>query len=663
MAKPWEEYSSPSQDEFSEAPWRQFLNQFSNVEDPPGSMSQEQFQAEIQRGLMEKASRERGEEVRNMPLRQRALLSAGRETDKLLAGAANIGDFLADVVGDPNAMNRTIERSREQAGKDEASTELLDNLGAGQLGSMLPYIATGSLAGPAARSIVNTAAQGANRAASAAGTTSRSVARRGSDTLAAQPGLPGVVGQRINQEIMDPLARWSVARSGRLPQYSPYRHGAMADVLGGAGLGVVEGAVHYDNSAIDGGIAGLMGGITGQALRPLLTKAPNYNTANQQEVIDWAESKGMQFLPGLRRGSIRDQKFEQGLRNDGDWADVVGRYDRNNQAIMNKVALEAAGFNGDIANDVTASAMRQHLDTLKDQYQSIESKSVGRFDRSEIMDLNQHAQKFKNLKSKEGQEAFNTAQDLNKKFRDMYSVVRDKNGRFQQATFDGSQYQGLRRELKQKIEAAHNNNKPELVQALQPYIKALDSAMDRGVKTHGGEATAAQWRDINERYAMTQLLMENGMNTLGRFDGEKMRSFFQSNDMQRILLGEGGRVKELHKLAQLNQMMKDAQRSDILGTNLNPLRNTGKQSYIQRLLNMGPSKMMPILPETMLKLYEKGYPGQTGLLNMNQRGIWSPQLYSRAISQGTQFHPGVIETGSNIFDNIMGIFPSSVEQQ
>lgn len=659
MAKPWEEFT-PQQDEFSDAPWRQFLNKF--PEPRSNGLSEEEFQAEIQRGLRQKVSRDRVTEARNMGLGQRTLLSAGRETDKLLAGSANIGDFLADVVGDPNAMGRTVARSQEQASKDELTQELLDNLGAGQLGAMLPYIATGSLAGPAARNAVNAVSQGANRAVTAAGTTSRSLARKATDTLAARPGAPGVVGQRLNQEIMDPLAKWSVARSNRLPQYSPYRQGAMADVFGGAGLGVVEGAVHYDNSAVDGGIAGLMGGITGQALRPILTKAPNYNTTNQQEVIDWAESKGMQFLPGLRKGAIRDQKFEQGLRNDGDWADLVGRYDRNNQSIMNKVALEAAGFNGEIANDITAPAMRQHLDSLKEQYQSIESRSVGRFDRSEITALNEHAQKFKYLKSKEGQEAFGVAQDLNKKFRDMYSVVRDEKGRFQQATFDGSQYQGLRRELKQKIEAAHNNNKPEIVQALQPYMTALDSAMDRGVRTNGGDATASQWRDLNERYAMTHLLMDNGLNTLGRFDGDKMRSFFQSNDMQRILLGEGGRVKELHKLAQLNQMMKDSQKSDILGTNLNPLRNSGKQSYVQRLLNFGPTKMMPILPETMLKLYEKGIPGQTGLLNMNNKGIWSPQLYSRAMSQGTQFHPGLIETGSNVFDNIMGLFPSSVEE-
>lgn len=663
MANPWNDFKSENYKEYVVDPWMEFKQgeKGKNVRGKGArtSIHKAQMNLRHQEMLQGEAIVNRAKEAKDMGFKDKLLISAGRETDKLIAGAGDIKDFLVDVTGNipnklfgfPEAMENTISRGKHQASQDEVYQQMEDNNGAaGAIGSMLPYLVSGTFGGPAAANLATKAGTNINKATVATGRAARGATRKGVERVAEMPGIAGKIGQKAIDEIMDPLARHAMRKGNQLKELSPYRTGALPDIVGSGGLGMAEGALHYDNNIAEGGLAGLAGGVTGQLLRPLLTKAPNFRTTNEKEVIGWGQDQGMQFLPGLKTGSKKNQMFEHGLRSDKQWTDMVNQMDMNNQAIANKVALKAAGFSNEVVDDVTPQIMRGHLDDLSAQYKNLENSSVGRFEPDDFTNLHAGAAKLRGLKSTEGRQAAIAAEEILERLKSMSKVSRGSDGKFIKATFDGANYQGVRRELKSKIDAAYKRNEPAMVNALEPMLKSIDNAMDRGLKDFGGDAASFQWKDLNEQFAMTHLMMEEGMTLNGKFDAGKMANYFRSNDMSRVLTGEGGRVKTLHKLAQLDELSRGQQGSDMTGTGIRVAGSDAPQSAMRTMMDLGPYKVFGAANKAYFNMYKRGLPGQTGLLNMNQKGIWSPQLYSRALSQGTQWHPSVVESMMNGYD-------------
>lgn len=589
----------------------------------------------------------RDQNVRDMSFGEQAMVAAGRESDKLLAGAANIYDFAADTLGSDDAVKRTADRATEQRGKDEMYQSFDDeaNMIAKLGGASLPYLLTGVSGGPAMNKLGQGVVNKVKGALSGTGSKITSSAGNLGNKLAAKPGLVGEFGKKLKLEHTDPMVR-NAMRKGRQPNTpDPYRTGRLGDIVGGAALGAAEGTLHHDNTLEGGLFEGVAGGLGGVLSKPFVNKTPNYYNDHQKELIEWGKDQGMKFLPGAEKGSRRQQIFEAGLRGDRSWTDRINRFDRDNQTVANKVALEQMGLDLPDATVASPEVLRGHLKDLKAQYQDLESKSIGRFAPGELSELTKTVGALK----RDSKGAYNARTDkiaakFLKKFKSLQTPSRGEDGKMLKESFNGKQYQKLRIELKNDIDSAYKAGDVNTRSALKPFMDALDGAMETGVREFGGEVDAKLWKELNEKYALTHLVMEKGMTPLGQFDPKKLGNHFATSDAKRYLTETGGKVVPLQRLSKLDTLTKrDTQGSGLTSDNLNMTGNPTKLSLFDRVLQTPASGMVPFLPDLYMKAYVKGWPSKTGLLNFDDKGLKRAGLYTGALAQGSQTHNKLLD--------------------
>ena len=598
---------------------------------------------------------ERLGEIRDMPALDRAALAAGRETDKLMAGAGDIYDFIQDVTtggsektgiraldifnsildkGTP--LERTAKRSADQREKDIIFKEAGENLGGASIAAMLPYMATGYGAGPAstklAESVVGGIAKGIDKTQRAG----RGLLTRGIEKGASTPGPFQPLASKMKSEWTDPMRQRAIRKSKTPKNIVPWREGLVKDVLGGAGLGALEGGLHYDNNIVEGSLAGAGGTTAGRFVRPFVNKRPSSYGEADRQIIDEAQQMGMQFFPGGRTGHRGDQAFEAGLRSSKTWGEPLAVVDRNNAKVMNRTAYEAMGVPAGKVDQMTQKNMLEHVNSLKSEYDTVVKGSVGRFSPESINRIRAGSKSFTNDFSEAGVKAKDVVDARLKDIQSRIHNTRDAiTGQYRPATFRGEDYQSMSQSIKSELDGLYKNNDMVAHGALKKVQRELDDAMDNGVN-YGGKVSSTEWKDLNERYAMSRLLMENGMDITGKFDAELFGKYLMSKDAYRTLTGQGGRIKPLQKLARANYLSKQEAGSDMTGTGFG---DSGKVSHMQGFLTNKVGNMLPLKDQIYLSLYKRGWPGEKGLLGMSDKGFWNPVLLGRAQAQAQQQHP------------------------
>jgi hypothetical protein len=633
---------------------------------------QERYRQNLE-ALNEQAAFERDAEAQEMGTWEKGMILAGRETDKLLSGAAEIKDMVRLAAGSDEALDDIIAREQEQKEKDELSAQLEANSGMGGLFKMLPYLATGYGIGPIAQKTAAGTVRAATEAAANTAVKGKGLLTTGVDALANTGGRTGQLGQKMQREWTHPLAQNAARKSQQINYVNPYREGALSRVLGDAGLGMGESTLHYDQDPIDGLIASAAGRLGGELAGPALRRSPDFYDPADRSIVDWGKSKGMRFLPGQDTGNRGQQMFEAGLRSDAEWTDTIKGFDRTNEAINNRVAYESMGIPTDrgVAR-LTPSDLGEHMNGLKQQYQALEAGTVGRLDAPVMRNLDLH---MKRLSEAKGPGAIKIAKSAAAALEEIKrlstrEVKRGPRGRFVKRTFNGEQYQTIRRDLKDAMDKAYASGDSAKARALKPFLKELDAGMEKGIKDFGGDASAGQWKDLNERYAMTKLVIEHGSTPTGKVDLGRLTNHFQTSDPERLLLESGGRVTDLHRLAKLDYLLKSHAGSALSGTGMTNFKNnSSKQSATQRLLGSPAGNMVPIVPDSLMRLYARGYPSKTGLLNMGSSAspsiggrFWEhPGLYTRALAQSSQIHPEVLRGGANAVSSIWDYANESME--
>lgn len=601
---------------------------------------------------------ERDKEAQEMGTFEKGMILAGKEVDKLGAGMANIGDFLGDVAG-MDTTDRFLARQQEQAQNDELTQQLENQAGAAQLFKAMPYLATGYGVGPMTQKVAQGAINRAGQAAVATGQAGKGLLTRGVNRLAQTPGPTGQMGRRMQREWTQPLAERAAIKAKQVQYTNPYREGAASRVLGDTLLGGAESGIHYDQSIPEGMIASMAGRTGGELIGPSMRRSPDFYAPEERRIMDWGEKQGMRFLPGQRTGNRGQQMFEAGLRTDQAWTDTVRGYDRANEVIQNRIAYKAMGVPEGNIDRMTPDKLQEHMDSLSKQYQELEAGTTGRLDAPIMRSLDNHVKQLELVKGVDGEKAAKAAQDALEELQRISTreIKRDRRGRMISRNFDGKEYQSFRRRLKDQIDGAFTKGDNAKGRALQPLLEALDTGMEKGLKDAGGDATVGAWKDLNERYAMTKLVIDHGSTTTGNVDLTRLKNHFKSTDPQRLLLESGGRVADLFRLVKLNDVMKGQAGSALSGTNMNSFKvNPGKQSMRQRFLSTPMAGMVPVIPDMMMRGYARGYPSVTGLANMgsgpnallggNLGAFWDqPGLYTRALAQGTQVHPKAIKGG------------------
>ena len=582
-------------------------------------------------------------EARKMGPWDKAMLTAGREVNKLAAGTNELGYNLAGLTGlaDENAMNAKVnDIAAQQNANDEIYQEFKDAGPGfpGVVGSSLPYVVSNSLLGPlvskSAGAIFNKLTDIPTTAVKEGkGVISSFVSRmadRGSN-----------VAKGIQHEITGPWARNAMRASKQVPYIDPFREGQVGRVLGGTVQGAVESGLHYDQDAAQGAMTSGLSMLGIEALRPALINHPSMWRKSEEDLVEWFKDKGGKPLPGLATGSKKYQTFESKLRNESSLKDNILKRDQLNAEVLNDVAYDAMGIDSKRVGLLTPRKLSDHIKDLGKQYDALESGTVSKFTRADITNLDDHVTNIAKNTDIESKKTTKLVTNYVNLIKEALPLRNKLTGRIQSPIMTGSTYKELRSRIKADITDAFNSNDTQKANALKPILQTLDDAVERGVKDAGGEATVAQWKDLNERMAMSKLVMHKGMTPIGGFDVDKLTNHLMSNDPERLLMESGGRINELYKAVKVNYMMNKQARADLGSLGKKHFFNASDPSLIMQFLQSPMQNVLPRIPTMAVDMYAKGYPSVTGLLNMSGRGLGNPNLYARALSQGNQPWPSM----------------------
>lgn len=606
--------------------------------------------------------------VKAAPWYDKMAVGAGRELDSLASGVNNLGYGVAGTIADiwhqehpslvggdvaTNMFDRMMEEDRTHAIKNEVMSQFDANKGAGgNIGAMLPYLISGRGAGPLINKAAETLAGGLLEGPVAVAGSARGAITKLVDRMAASNKTPiKNIGGQIKDEITDPLANWSSAMKLRPTIKNPYTEGMVGDVLGGTTLGGLESAIHPDQDWWEGALSSGAGSLAGVMAKPFVANMPDFRAGNETEkdLLDWGWRQGMRFLPGMETGSKRLQKFEHAMRSDSQLGDSLALHDNSNAIVNNRIAANAMGMKGaDQLNglSLTPKELTAHFDDIGKQYDMLEAGTVAHFRPQDINNIRGLATKTiadKTIDASIGK--------LVKGYADkIMAMAPSRNpltGKIMPSVLGGDNYKEIRRNLRSDINDAYAKSDTRKAEALAPLLQHVDDAVERGVGAKGGTATVAEWKDLNERYAMTSLIIEHGMTPTGQFAPERILNHLMGSDTKRLLTDQGGRIKDLQQAAKIAYMDKVQEGSDLSGMGVRNISNAGNPNLVEKLLMTGHAGWVPALPRMALAAYTKlGYPAKTGLLNMSGKGYGNPSLYTRALQQAVQPYPEAIDYGA-----------------
>ena len=586
----------------------------------------------------------------------RAMIKAGREVDKLRAGINQLGySALAGIVpkGRPDLLAQVNELksgvAQDQAEKDIAYRELgAQESWPAAIGGALPYLLSG-LAVPAVGSAAKVGLNAAIRTPSVVANVGKSALTDIVNTGASSSNTAiKNIASKAQRELTGPWSKQAAFNANKVKILDPYNHNTLESLLGSLGVGSAEGAAQYDKTAQSGAVNSLTGGVLGNVIKPSLTRMPNYraNNPNETAVIDWATQNGFKLTkPGMINGSRRYQKFEHGMRNDSTFADPLHMVDQANSAVSNRIASESMGLPAKAAarTQFTPKELSDHMETLGKEYDALEQGTVAHFTPGDKVDLLNHLKTLRKDTTAQGKAIVSDVADYYKQigFGNKARPLTQAGPAVNPVIKQGSEYKELRRRLLADINDSYANGNTYRASALKPVLAKVDSAVANGIMNKGGTATLSQWKDLNERYAMTQLVLNHGLTPLGTFDPYKLLNHFEQNDVGRMVLGTaaGKRVDNLHKLAKLEYMTKHQMGSDMSGMGVKNIFNKSNPGIMEKLLSShwaGSVNSVVPFGTLGLKAYLSGYPVSTGLLNLSGKGLGDAALPVRALSQSTE---------------------------
>lgn len=598
----------------------------------------EQALTEANRG---RAAQMRGVQAANMGMLQKLPIAMGRETDKLIAGTSNLGDAIAYMFGDEKALDRTSARRREQENRDLLFREFSERNPYSTIGGAVPpYMITGTVGGPAASKLAGKAIEQTGKLGSATkGAFSETIENL--TKLAQSNRHTKKLGDRMQKEWVDPMTHSRVSKAARPELHiDPYRRNFVRDTLGYGGLGAVEGGMHYDMNPIEGAIASMTGGLSGQLIKPKVSRSPVLLHESPKELVYKGEEMGVRFLPGLKTGDEFMQRQEAAMTRDKRFSVPMQQLRDSNERALTKYALKSIGLKDkdQEIRSLTPSFLKKHLDDLKSQYQKLEADSIGRYEGNELATLQQNINNLNTGSAKEKA----AHREASAKFQKLINSM--DNG-----SFKGTDYQTLRQEMKKISDSSWQDN-AVTADIMGKMIKSLDKAMERGVAESGGTASATAWKDLNEKYAMTSLLIEDGLDIQGKIDFQKLQNHMMSKDPKRTLLGEGNRITKLQDATKVNHLIKH-QAPDPIGSD-HIHHDPQSRTVFGTLVAPMAEKMTSPINQLWFSMYRHGYPSRTGWLNMSGKDLGDISQYTRAGAQASQVHNDALKLGKDTKDKI-----------
>lgn len=644
-------------------------NQTGGYSPYPG-MSPEQYAAQMA-GHQERKKKTASEiydemkkKVQDMSLVEKLGQAAKNEVSQLWGGLQDVGDIGQGMVGNlignedmwDEAVARMRDRESEQAALEEGRKPFEEVVpwyvrGAG---ASLPYIADSALLGPR---FVRGASKGLDVITDALRSGATKVGEGGKSLIqmvAELPGVAGKPGQYLQREVVQPIASEVARFKKQVPIVNPWLKGVPSSILGNTALGALESGLNYNQDMEEGALASALGTISGEALKPMFHRMPSFYNEAEQKLVDWAKQQGYRLLPGAETGHRGMQMFEGQLRNSETWTDVVNQIDRGNEYITNRLVFDQLGFPKEGVKNLTQispDVLKTHMGNLSKEYEDMLAKTQVRIEPSDLDSLKFNISAL-DPEIKADKKVIDTVgtyiNSIDKLRADQLPIRDPLTGKMKKGTADPRAFQQLRTSIKSALNQAYDQKNTLLASNLEPLLKTLDLGVERGARDFGGEVAASQWKDLNERWALSNLVMEEGMKPSGMVDMDKLGKHFMSDDPKRYLMETAGpRMTELQKAAKFADMTKNQASGGLFNESGQFLKNPQSKSAFQRFVGTTPAAWVPGLRSAYMEAYSRGYPSQYGLLGFTGKGLANLPLYTRSYQQATQMYPQIVENTYN----------------
>lgn len=333
-------------------------------------------------------------------------------------------------------------------------------------------------------------------------------------------------------------------------------------VARGTATGGAEGSAEYDNTAGMGALSGGMGGAMGM-ISPLkvLDKVPVEGGKGHQAMIKELHREGFQITPGVRTGNRVLQTEEAGMRNSDELNQTVyNKIDEPNLARLTNMVGEAIGLETKGDPMFTQKALSDHMGNLSSQYKKLEASTTGKFSPGATSRMSKIVRDTGPGTKASPKNRSIDAKQNHAKIKDIFAGMKEVVN--PDGSFKGADYQKMSQKIKGQIDKAYKEGNTELQGHLQTIKKELDSALESGMD----KGSLKEWKDLNERFAMTNMVMENGIKASGKINPAGMTSKMMSKpEAKRTLTGNGGRVKKLQDVVRYSTFLDDVEGGSLTG--------------------------------------------------------------------------------------------------
>lgn len=603
--------------------------------------------------------------AKDTPASVAGLVSVGSELNALGTGISDIIDqylpgHVADVlnyrVGGDNSMGvkeRIAAREKEMGGAKEMQ-EILDiaHPFATMTGKATPYLLTEAIGAPALNMVGRGIKRGVNKVADP-------ILNRLEryEANAAKSDAPIVqASNRVVSPIID-AGRYIQKNTSGDKEYS----NAVKALLRAPALGALEGGANYNDTALSGAMASTLGQLGGNtSMFTNLGRVHNRLSTSERQALRTATRSGYHATPGMKTGDIEMQAFESGLRSEPGYRKAMQSLDSENEIAKLKMAAKAMGVDESkiIDKDLTSEFLEDTVNTYRKEYTDLENKTTGHLDMRGLSESQKIIDELRpGLRSRDIDERarYNKVMAIFDDFRQKNSTVsRDARGRFNGYKFDGKEYQNIRSRIQDEATQAYRKGDDRLGDKLVQMKEILDKSLTRGMD----KGTAKEWKDLNERYAMTDIMIKHGLDGLGGIDMGKLTNYLMSDpEAKRTLLSQGNRIKHLQAIEKIG-VLENRMHKGIGWNGTGTETPAGKVGMFQRVMQMPITSTLSPTKRASMGMYLSGYPSVTGYT-----GIPKPLISSmiRANAQGGGVLPAAGAAGKMATMSVLDGFDQLME--
>lgn len=339
----------------------------------------------------------------------------------------------------------------------------------------------------------------------------------------------------------------------------------------GIATGAAEGGAQYDQSALGGATSSFLGGLAGvggSGFR-ILDKIANERDAPGKALVKEMSNAGLVLTPGVKSGNLTLLKEESGLRNSDRYGQEFNNMvDRPNNRRFMDMAGEAIGLPLKDRDRVSQTELAEHMTSLSNQYKELENTTFGRLGTKEGQEVGNILQELEPTATrnttKDDRYRFEKVKSIVRQFVQEASTVKTAKGFPSGYTFDGKQYQNMRKRIKDEANQAFVKGDSRLGDNLNKIVDILDDSLLNGMNA----AKASQWKDLNERYAMTNILLNNGLTPSGMLDTKGLKTaMMHGPEAKRTLIGQGNRIRKFQDIVRYDDALhgQDIPGGDLTG--------------------------------------------------------------------------------------------------